>query len=193
VTATGKFRTFARWAIWPVLVVLALNIENRAKAWGLDAISPSALAEAMRASEVYQSLTSDTALYVALFLAGGCTFAWLGRMIEVLDRSDRWAINGLSTECENLANALDGFLFMPLGSNARLNKKLARFGFDPIPEKIDRRSREQRERVARYLRAIGPAMKSDLAYAQGLGSAALHLNKEMAITRRADPNSPTES
>lgn len=145
-------------------------------------------------TQLYQELTSDTALYAALFLGGGGAFAWTSYLLEKLDnRSDKWALNGLSNECENLAKVLEGPALIPfgLGSNTSINKKLVRFGFEPIPIKIDRKDKDARARAARYLRAIGPAMTSDLDFALELGVAALNLNRAKAVARRSPLN--TES
>ena len=146
-------------------------------------------------SQLYQELTSDTALYVALFLGGGGFFAWGSYLLEKLDKgSDKWALASLSSDCESLAKIMDAsYLPFGLASNVRINKKLTRFGFEPLPEKIDRKDKEGRARVARYLRAIGPAMVNDLDFAIGLGEAALNLNRAKAVARRSPLNTGEET
>lgn len=187
------FKSAMRWAFWPIVVVGGLNIEKRAEGSGYDKIDLSQIARSISMTEVYQDLTSDTALYILIFIAGGSVFSWLGYLIERLEKSEKWAIHNLSLECNTYADLLGGkTTTLPFisyeGALRRLNARLERFGFEPIPPLFDRTDKERNKRTSRYLRAIAPLMSKDLDYARRLGQAAISLNQAEAVSRQSHVN-----
>jgi hypothetical protein len=153
-------------------------------------MSPTDFWESPFVNAVYSAITSDVALWVVLFFAGGCCFAWISHWIERLEKgSDYWAIYWLGQSCEGGANLLTGGFLTRLANMPkeiqRLNEVLERFDLEPIPA-YDPDDKERNERSARYLRAIYPSLqRRDLDAAQTIGRAILNREKEKAVARRS--------
>ena len=169
-------------AIWPIIVIGALNIENKATDAGFGKISPDDIRESSAVTGVYDALVSDTALHIVLFLAGGAVFAWVSHLLEKLDQgSSSWTVMWTGAFCQGAAECFEKNGFNRKFSNMakdvpKLNRRLERLGLRTVEFNSD--DEDRNKAYARYLRAItGPLQMGDLEYAKALGEAALSLEQ----------------
>jgi hypothetical protein len=181
--------TAFRWAAWPLGIVIALNIQNRATEAGYSRISLRGLLRSEDMTELYSAFTSDWVWGGALFLAGAVTFSWLHHWLEKSEgKQGPWARTSLAANCEGVAKMLENpglgrFLMNPGRQIQNLNKGLVNFGFEPIAD-FDPKDEGRNKRSARYLRAIhGPIKSGNLEHAREIGEAVLSLEKTKAIHR----------
>jgi len=154
-----------RWATFPLVVIVGLNIQNRATEAGYSRVSLRALFQSKDMTDLYNEVTSDWVWGAALFFAGVVVSSWLYYWLEQSEgKQGSWARTSLAGMCENAAKWLERpginrWLSKPRRFIPMLNKRLIAFGFEPIPD-FDPKNEERNKRSARYLRAIQGPIKS---------------------------------
>ena len=156
---TNAYQKTWRWLIALAAIILVLNIENVAVTFGLDTLLTTRWSAV---AEIATFIQSDTALHIALFIAGGGVFAWGGYLVRKLDEGipNPWFVG---KDCSQLAEFYSGAKAI-LGpkwfrerslvkATERINRKLAKHSISPVPLP-DMTSEPSKVHVAQYLSGL---------------------------------------
>lgn len=161
---TNVYQKSWRWLFWPAAIILALNIENVATFLKIDKLL---ISKWPVVTSAVAFLLSDTALHIALFVAGGGAFAWGGYIVRKMDEgipNPRF----MAMDCSQLAEFYSGEKGM-LGpkwfaerslvrATERMNRKLAIHSISPVPLP-DMTSEPSKLHVAQYLSGLAIYLK----------------------------------
>ncbi len=78
--SNANLRRALRWAFWPALIVLALNIENLAGKLGIDSLLADNAGPAV--STVWRAILSAWAHIPAILIVGWTLELWLVRLLR---------------------------------------------------------------------------------------------------------------
>lgn len=134
--------SFVRWFItWPILVILALNIENAAGSAGVATIINQHWKDAFpMLNEIYQFATSPLVLYPALIIFGAIFYEWAAYTLQRADKHgskfQRWLI---TTNADTLSSAFlrNGLYRKAIKADQELpkmNLRLLAFDMPTLPE-----------------------------------------------------------
>ena len=140
--AQAQISGFVRWLLtWPILVIVALNIENTVSDAGYSTVINQHWKEAYPVlKEAYVYATSGYVLYPALVLLGATIYEWIAFMSNRMESDgsayQRWLVK---QSAENLAIAFrkKGIVrrtIKPDREIRRFNRRLTQFDLPAVPE-----------------------------------------------------------
>ena len=141
----SRISAFVRWVLsWPVLVILALNLENTASQAGYGSVINQHWKQASPMLRgIYDFATAGYVLYPALILTGAVLYEWIGYTSTRMEADgsvyQRWLI---ATNADAYATAFfgPGFTRRSIRPNrdlVKMNKRLAGFAMPLVPETFD--------------------------------------------------------
>lgn len=163
-------RKFVRWVLtWPLLVIVALNLENVASEAGYsNFIVQQWRQTSPMIMELYSWATAPWITYPTVFLSGMMAYEWIGYVAIKMERDgstyQRWLVR---IGADNLTAAFSkaGFTrktIKPETDLVLMNKRLAAFDLTQLPLDFDRD--EDHNRIyASYLALIA---KGEFGHAQ---------------------------
>jgi hypothetical protein len=136
---------FVRWALtWPLLVIVALNLENAALQAGYSTIIQKHWREASpMLNDFYSFATSHWIWYPTIFLLGATAYEWVTHTVNKMEKSgssfQRWL---LKNKADLLAPAFSkvGFSRRTITADKEiglLNKRLEAFSLPTVPVNFD--------------------------------------------------------
>lgn len=152
---------FVRWFVtWPLLVIVAINIESLASIKGLSEVLPENWSWIVSIlTRAYEFTTSTWVSYLAIFLLGCIFYEWVSYLSKRMDSRNskyyRWTTKFYASSAAEMFMK-NGYFRKMNGSGfflEDLNIRLSHFGLPIIPNKTD--SNEAINRVyAGYLEFV---------------------------------------
>jgi hypothetical protein len=132
---------FVRWALtWPLLVIVALNLENAAAQAGYSTIIQQHWRDAsLMLNEIYSYATSPWIWYPTIFLLGATVYEWVTHTIDKMERDgsgfQKWL---LKSKADLVAPAFSkaGLSRKTITADkeiALLNRRLSAFALPIVP------------------------------------------------------------
>ena len=135
----AKIATAIRWATWPVLVIVGLNIENAARQAGYATLISEHWKDSIPVvSEAYDLASTSWVIYPALMFLGAGTYAWVARIAERAERpGGAFQRCLIRINCDSLATAFfkKGFVRKRAKPEEieKINRKLVACSLTPVP------------------------------------------------------------
>lgn len=138
---SAKLGGFVRWLFtWPILVIVALNLENIAQSSGYDTIISENKQDVWPVFVgLYAGLTSPWVWYPTIFLCGVITYEWVLYFSDKMEKDgSKYQRRLLKTNANNSSQAYAKAGFYrrnsrPEKSLVILNRQLESFGLASVP------------------------------------------------------------
>lgn len=159
--AKSKIAGFVRWVLtWPILVIIALNIENAVSEAGYSTIFNWRWAEDQpMLTGIYDVATSGWILYPILVLFGAILYEWVvytsNRMEAPGSSYQKWLVCWLAETMSAafLKRGISRRSIKPDRDITRFNNRLAQFDLPPVPVDFTGPEEHNRE-ISSYLMLI---------------------------------------